>query len=313
MQIVFFGTPSFAATILDSLLSHPFSVVAVVTRPDKPKGRSGKPQFLPVKKLALEKDLPLYQPDKASSEEFAAFLKTLDADLFVLAAYAEILKENVLEIPSKGCINVHASLLPKYRGAAPIQRCLMAGDDISGVTIMKMERKLDAGEILETASTPVPEEMVAGELMEKLSHLGAEALIRVLQRVAQGEQVKGELQDPSLVTLAPKLKPEEGELDLRESSTKLHNQVRGVTPKPGAWIWVEIRGEKKRLLIKKTHSHPSLQGEIGETLSTSPWVIGCGEGGLELLEVQLEGKKALDTPAFLRGIPSTLIHFLNKS
>ncbi len=311
LKIVFFGTPQFAATVLDFLLKQPLDVLAVVTKPDKPKGRSGVPRPPPVKVLAEKHRLPIYQPIKASAPEFADFLKTLEADLFVVVAYSEILRDNLLQIPKRGCINVHASLLPKYRGAAPIQRCIIAGEKESGVTIMSMAKELDAGDILGVAKVPISDEMTSGELFEALSHIGAKALWDVLQEIEKGS-AKRLPQHPESATYAKKLVPEEGELDWKKSATELHNLVRGVTPKPGAWCWVSIRGEQKRLLIKKTHVQKPLQGVPGTLLPSPELTIACSQDALQLVEVQLEGKKTVTAEEFLRGYAKSDLKFITK-
>lgn len=287
--------------------------MAVVTRPDKPRGRSDKPAFSPVKECALSHHLPLYQPSKASDPQFADFLKTLNADFFIVAAYAEILKENVLEIPRLGCLNVHGSLLPKYRGAAPVQRSIMSGETETGVTIMKMALQLDAGDILATVRTPIPNDMSAGELMDVLAQLGKVALWEVMQGLEKGT-AHSTKQDSSQVTTAKKITPGEAEINWNQPCLALHNTIRGVNPNPGAWCWVEIKGVKKRLLVKKTLPDHS-SGSPGEILSKTPseLVVGCAQGALRILELQLEGKKPMPADAFLRGIPLSLIKFITKS
>lgn len=303
MKIVFFGTPQFAATILNYLLEQKVEVAAVITRPDKPKGRSKEPQPSPVKECALSKNLPVYQPIKASAPEFAEFLKTFQADVFIVAAYAEILKENILQIPKWGCINVHASILPKYRGAAPIHRSILSGDKESGVTIMKMALELDAGEIYSIAKTPITDEMTTGELTERLADLGSKALWEVLQSLEVGK-AKKIAQDSAQATYAKKVVPSEAEVDWNQPSDTVHNHIRGMTPKPGAWCWVDIKGEKKRLAIKKARKQNSLKGEPGAIISLDPHelIIACGQGAIQILELQPEGKKAMPAEAFLRGI-----------
>ena len=314
MRIVFFGTPSFAKTILKYLLEQGVEVVAVVTRPDKPRGRSNKPVPSPVKEFALSQGIPLFQPPKASDPGFSAFLKTLQADFFIVAAYAEILKEAILEIPRLGCINVHGSLLPKYRGAAPVQRSIMAGDVETGVTIMKMAVKMDAGDILAISKTSIPFDMNAGELMEVLANSGKVVLWEVMQGIEKGK-VHPIQQDPTLATQAKKITSEDAEVNWTLSQEEVHNQIRGVNPNPGAWCWVEIKNEKKRLQIKKTLPHGSIEGRPGEILSKNPseLIVGCGKGSLQLLVVQLEGKKALTAKEFLRGISLDKIKFLPNS
>jgi methionyl-tRNA formyltransferase len=312
LRIVFFGTPQFAKTILEYLVAQGFDIAAVVTRPDKPKGRSSQPVPTPVKEYALAHNLPVYQPQKASEPEFASFLKTLQADVFVVAAYAEILKQNILDIPPKGCFNVHGSILPKYRGAAPVQRSIMAGESETGVTIMKMALQLDAGDILAIHKLPIPLEMTAGELMDALANLGKVALVEVLNNL---DHIIPTKQDPSQVTQAKKITPEDAEINWNQPALAIHNQIRGVTPNPGAWCWILLKGEKKRLLVKKTLPEPSLKGTPGSIVSQKPseMVVACASGSLRLLEVQLEGKKALPTDAFLRGFSLPQITFLPKA
>lgn len=312
MRIVFFGTSQFAQTILEYLISQGAEIVAVVTRPDKPRGRSGTPVPTPVKASAIAHNLPVYQPLKASDPEFAAFLKTLDPDLFIVAAYAEILKQNILDIPPKGCINVHGSILPKYRGAAPVPRSIMEGEVETGVTIMKMALQMDAGDILAIRKMPIPLEMTAGDLMDALANLGKQALWEVLQNLDQIEPIR---QDPALMTHAKKITSDDAEVDWTRPCLAVHNQIRGVTPNPGAWCWVKVKGEKKRLLIKKTLPMPSISGKPGQIVSRTSLelLVGCGSGSLSLIEIQLEGKKAMATEVFLRGIALQQILFLTDS
>ncbi len=311
MRAVFFGTPSFAATILKYLLEKGVEVVAVVTKPDKPQGRYLQPRFSPVKELALERALPLYQPPKASAPEFASVLKELKADLFIVAAYAEILKENLLEMPLKKCINVHASILPKYRGAAPVQRAIMEGEKETGVTIMQMAKELDAGGILSIVKTAITDQMTAGELMEKLAILGAVALYEVIEKLDKGT-VAVQMQDPAQVTYAKKISIEDTKISWNRPAFQVHNQIRGVTPHPGAWCLVEIKGVSKRLLIKKGAIESQYAGKPGEILSKngSELVIGCSQGAFRILELQIEGKKKMASDEFLRGIQLANLNFI---
>jgi methionyl-tRNA formyltransferase len=313
LRIVFFGTPHFASTILHYLVDQGAEVGAVVTRPDKPRGRSSTPAYSPVKEFALSHNLPLYQPNKASEPSFAEFLKTVESDFFIVAAFAEILKENILEIPRFGCLNVHGSILPKYRGAAPVQRAIMAGETETGVTIMKMALEMDTGDILAIRKTEISSEMTAGELMNLLADLGKVALWDVMQKMVQGK-ITPIKQDPSLASYAKKIKPEDSLIDWSLPAETVHNKIRGVTPNPGAWCWVEIKGEKKRLLVKKTLPYPTAALPAGEIDRTHSFelVVGCGQGSLKLLEVQLEGKKTLPSDTFLRGIPLDNISFITN-
>lgn len=311
MRLVFFGTPHFAATILDYLLAQKAPIVAVVTKPDKRRGRDLKVAPCAVKLLAEKHQLPLYQPLKARDPAFVAILKELKADIFVVAAYSEIFNAELLSLPPKGCVNVHASILPKYRGAAPIERCIMAGEKESGVTIMEMAKELDAGDIYAIAKTPLSPTTTSGELYKTLAKLGGEALWKVLQKIDRNEAVKTP-QDHSQATFAPKIHLEDGEVDWRDSASKIYHQILGVTPKPGAWVWVEVNNSLKRLLLKKTSLELAHQGEPGEILPLKGLVIGCGKGALRLEEVQLEGKNRLSVEAFLAGIPVKNLTFKLK-
>ncbi|MCP5469670.1 MAG: methionyl-tRNA formyltransferase [Chlamydiales bacterium] len=307
MKIVFFGTPEFAKRILEALLKSEHEVAAVVTNPDKAVGRSKELRPSPVKLLAEEHSIPIYQPHKASNPEFASFLETLGAELFIVAAYGEIFKENLLEMPPKGCINVHASLLPLYRGAAPIQRAIMAGEKETGITIMKMAAQLDAGDMLNVAKISIDDDMVAGELFEKLASLGGHALVETLNNLDSIEPI---VQDNRETTYAKKLTKEDGKLDWEKSAKDVYNQFRGVSPKPGAWCEVEVSGKAKKMLIKKARRCADCGHRSGEILSDSELIIACGGGGsLKLLEVQLEGKRALTAHDFLKGTPRSILKF----
>lgn len=309
MKVVFFGTPSFAVTILDFLYKKGAEIVAVVSRPDKPKGRSKEPQPTPVKTYALRHNLPLYQPQKVSEPSFYQFLQSLEADFFVVAAFAEILRENILHTPKFGCINVHASLLPKYRGAAPIQRALEAGEKETGVSIMKMVLEMDAGDVYQMVKIPIPETMNAGELTEILAEKGAEALWTVLETILSGK-AQAVKQDAGAVTFAKKVKSEEGEIKWQGSAWDIHNKIRALTPNPGAWCWVEVKGEKKRLkILKALPQETALPPKTLLHVESRRLLVGCEEGALELLDIQLEGKNPLDVSTFLRGVKFSDLKF----
>ncbi|MCH9627611.1 MAG: Methionyl-tRNA formyltransferase [Chlamydiales bacterium] len=309
MRVVFFGTPDFAASILTYLIQQPVEIVAVVSRPDKAKGRSKTLRPTAVKRVAEAHGLPVFQPKKASDPEFAELLKTFKADLFVVAAYAEILRENILEIPPLGCLNVHGSLLPKYRGAAPVQRALMAGEKETGVSIMKMVLEMDAGDVYSMTKIPISLEMTAGALFEVMAEKGACALWKVMQQVEQGK-AQAVPQDHSRATFTKKVKPEEGRVVWSGSALDIHNQIRGLTPNPGGWCFVEVRGVQKRLKLLKTRPQLEFSGQPGERASgEGQLIVCCGEGALELLEVQLEGKKALAADVFLRGLNADHLKF----
>lgn len=306
MKIIFFGTSLFAARVYRYLIKQQLQIVAVVTRTDKPKGRSLHLLPPPVKETCLEitPDIPLHQPLKASAPESADILKTYEADLFVVVAYGEIIKQNLLSMPRYGCINLHASLLPRYRGAAPMQRALMDGEKETGVTIIEMGVEMDAGDILGVVKTPIPESMNFGELDLTLSECGAPLLENVIRNIETCLAHK-QSQDVSQVTFAPKLTAAEEEISWSKSATQLHNLIRALSPAPGAWCWVDIGGEKKRLKIKKAKVFKaSKKGLPGETIvfTKREWVVACGEGALSLLEVQLEGKKSMPLEAFVCGL-----------
>jgi len=304
LRIVFFGTPQFSAKILAFLLEHNQEIIGIVTRPDKPKGRSQKLRPSAVKEFIQRQglEIPLFQPEKASTESFASQLKNLKPDLFVVVAYGEIIKTNILEIPPKGCINIHASLLPKYRGAAPIQRCLMEGEKETGVTIMEMVLKMDAGDILETVKIPIGEEMTFGELEEKLCEISGPALLSVLKKIEKNTLQKIP-QDREQATFAPKITWEDRIIHWEREADELHNQIRALSPNPGAFCYVDVGEERKKLLIKRAKKTLEKEGEPGETLSygREGWVVACGSGALSLLEVQLEGKKTLPIESFIHG------------
>lgn len=311
MNIVFFGTPQFAADALTYLLEHGIQVIAVVTKPDKPKGRSGTPLPPPVKSLAeaLLPGVPIYQPEKASAPDFANILRALDADLFVVAAYGEIVKQYLLDIPRLGCINLHASLLPRYRGAAPIQRAIINGDLVSGATIMHMVLKMDAGNIINTVEVSIGPEMTAGELEKEICKAGSVALLEVITQFSSG-RIEGVMQDESFVTYAPKIELEDCEIDWHRPAQEIHDLIRGANPHPGAWCTVSWRNEKKRLKIYRSQIvHFSAPPGTIISEGKEGIIVACGKDALCLQEVQLEGKKAMLAAELIRGVPIDLFSF----
>ncbi len=298
LRIVFFGTPPFAAQILDYLIESKVSIAAIVSQPDRPKGRSLQIALTPVKKVALAKlpEIPVFQPEKSSNPEFLERLASLAADLYVVVAFGQILPQKLLQIPPLGCINVHASLLPKYRGAAPIQRALLNGDRETGIAIQKMVRELDAGDVIRREEISIGEEMTYGELEQALCDLSKPLLLSVLSAYEKGIP-SAEPQAPSQVTFAPKITPEEAEIKWDKDASILHNQIRAFNPRPGAWCWVDWNGEKKRLkifLAKVVSAAASAPGN-------KEFHVACGRGFLQLLQVQLEGKPRCSAADWLRG------------
>ena len=304
MRVVFFGTPQFAADVLEFLCQNQTHIVAVISKPDKPQGRAQKIQPVPVKLVAEKWKIPIHQPKKVSEPEFAPLLKSFEADLFVVVAYGEILKQHVLDIPKKACINLHASLLPKYRGAAPIQHAIIEGEQESGVTIMHMVRKMDAGEMIAQVKTHIDPEITYGDLQKLLCTSGSEALLKVI-REYENSIPPCTPQDESQVTMAPKIELEDCHIDWQQSSKAIHNLVRGVNPEPGAWCLIQIGEETKRLKIFATRLKPTSTLLPGQCASKKP-LIGTGQGDLELLEVQLEGKKRMPAADFFRGLPTQI-------
>ncbi len=306
MKVVFFGTSSFAASILEHLLSQKnIQIVAIVTRLDKPRGRSLALQAPPVKEkyLSLNSDIPLYQPPKASTPEFAEILKSYDADLFVVVAYGEIIKSNILEIPKKGCINIHASLLPKYRGAAPIHRALMDGVKETGITIIEMTPAMDAGDMLHIEKMAVTDEMTFEEVEKKLCELACIAITKTIEAFEKGSVTRIP-QEVSEVTFASKLLPQDEIIDWNKDAYANHYLIRSLSPKPGAFCKIKIGNEEKRLKIKRSRVIPDKTGAPGSFLlfDKTGWIIACKEGSLQILEVQLEGKKAMPIEDFMKGL-----------
>ena len=304
MKIIFFGTPDFAANMLDDLVRANVEVVAIVTKPDKPQGRSSKlvPTRVKAKAHDLLPHIPVYQPEKCSTPEFVSILQSFAADLYVVVAYGEILRQEVLDIPPLGCINVHASLLPAYRGAAPIQRCIMNGDKESGVSIIKLVRKMDAGDVVKMGRLTVSEEMIAPELEQALCRLGASVLLETLVELQAGTAVFTP-QEHDKVTFAEKILPADCDIDWNMPSCDIHNKVRALTPHPGAYFYATIRGERKRVKILRSKSWPhenKLQALCYQT-KKNELMIGCSSGSLQVLELQIEGKAMMQAEVFLRG------------
>jgi methionyl-tRNA formyltransferase len=298
-RIVYFGTPRFAAEILRYLFNEGVSVVGVVTQPDRPQGRSKQPVASPVKQVAQEcfPSIPVLQPEKASNEEFLQDLFALKGDLFVVVAYGQILSQTLLSHPPKGCINIHASLLPKYRGAAPMQRCLLAGEQETGVSIQKMVKQLDAGDIIATTKINIPREMNVDELENRLCEISKPLLLQVLCEFDQGIPPSVG-QDHSLATYAAKISPAEGEIVWADSAERIHDLIRAFSPRPGGWTWMDSKRKKMKILASRIVS--DIQGIPGEILSQDG-VVACGVGALQILEVQPEGKKAMSWSQWYRG------------
>jgi methionyl-tRNA formyltransferase len=305
MKVIFFGTPLFSAHVLEYLLEQKIDIRAVISKSDRPQGRSSALVPTPVKTIALRYNLPVHQPEIVSDPEFAAILEAYQADLFIVVAYGEIIKQHLLDMPYQGCINLHTSLLPKYRGAAPIQRCIINGEHESGVTFIHMVKKMDAGNIIRQIAVPVGNMTTFGELENILCDVGKKELADLILSFEK-QSCQGVPQDASRVTFAPKIELEDCEIDWNRSAQEIHNLIRGVNPYPGAWYTVTIHG--KSLRLKVFQSRVVDAGLISDLLpgviqpSKSAILIGTGEGILELVEVQLEGKKRMLAVDLFRGI-----------
>ena len=298
MKIIFAGTPDFAVPSLQALLDAKYEVCAVYTQPDRPAGRGRHEQFSPVKTLALKYGLPVIQPLTLKSADDLALLKSYGADLMVVVAYGMILADDALNTPRLGCINVHGSLLPRWRGAAPIQRSLMAGDNKTGVTIMKIVRKLDAGDMLHKEEYEIGASDTASVLHDKLAELGALGLIKVLTEMQTGNVI-AEPQDESLVTYAEKLTKAEAELDWQQSAQQLALKVRGLN----AWPVAQTRYQGNVLRIWQAEA---IEGDLGLEPGTVSQInkhidVSTGQGILRLQEVQLPGGKRIPAQAFLNA------------
>lgn len=297
MRIVFAGTPDFAAVALEALLAADHDVSLVLTQPDRPAGRGMTLQASPVKQLALKHGLTLHQPSSLKSEEARQPIIEARPDVMVVAAYGLILPQAALDIPRLGCLNIHASLLPRWRGAAPIQRALLAGDAETGVTIMRMEAGLDTGPMLLKESLPIAATDTAGSLHDRLAALGARLIVEALPRLEQGE-LPGDIQPEEGVIYATKLEKAEAALDWRRPALLLDRAVRAFNPFPGA----TARMDDQNIKIWRVAAVPGT-GEPGTVLAAGAEgiVVACGEGALRLLELQKAGGKRLPAADFLRG------------
>ena len=303
MRIVFMGTPDFSVPCLQALIDDGHDVCAVFTQPDKPKGRHGVLSAPPVKELALKYDIPVYQPDLLKNDEIKSFFASLGADLALVVAYGKILPEEFLNAPKYGCINMHASLLPKLRGAAPIQWSIINGEKRSGVTAMQMDKGLDTGDILLSESVEIRDDETAQELHDELSVLGAQVMRKTLLMLQKGV-LSPIRQDDSQSTYAPILTKELSAIDWQKSALQIHNQIRGLYPWPGASA--VLNG--KTLKIHSAKLLGKTEGEPGEVVFNDHRLcVACGDGNaVELLVIQAPGKKAMPVTDYLRGNPVVL-------
>ena len=304
LKIIFMGTAELSCASLEKLaVDKNFSILAVVTQPDKPKGRELKLTPSPVKVLAEKLKLPVLQPLKARDEKFISELRVLKPDLMVVVAYGQILPQTLLDVPVHGCLNVHTSLLPKYRGAAPIQRAIADGEPETGVTIMQMDAGLDTGPMLSTRRTPILPMDDSQILHDRLAQLGAELLAETIPAYVAGK-ILPQSQPATGSTYAAKIKKEDGKIYWQQPAQQIWNRLRAFTPWPGAYTF--LQAEPKPQLLKIWKAEPiAKSGGAGEILATDKngIVVGCGEGALRILELQREGGKRLPVEQFLMGFP----------
>ena len=293
MQIVFMGTPDFAVGALEALITQGHEITAVVTQPDKPKGRSKELQFPPVKECAVKHGIPVFQPRRIKTPEAIEELKKYPADIYIVAAFGQILSQEILDLPKYGCLNIHASLLPKYRGASPIQRVIIDGEAETGVTIMQMNAGLDTGDMLVKKEIAIGAEETAEELYERLSELCVETLSETLEQLEAGT-LQGTPQDDAQSSYASRITKEMSALDFTRPAAELHNLIRGITG------FTMLEG--KRLKVYGSRVVEGVSGEAGTIAEPEDFVVACGDGnGLRFTEIQPEGKRRMAAADFLRG------------
>ena len=302
MRVVFMGTPDIAATCLKKVLEEGFDVVGVYTQPDRPKGRGMKMVYSPVKEVALEKGIPVFQPENFREDETVQTLADLQPDVVAVVAYGRILPQRVLDIPKCGCINIHASILPQYRGSAPYQWAVLNGEKETGVTAQHMVLEMDAGDVIDVAKTPIGENETAGELLDRLAVLGAQLLCKTLNRAQCGDACRGCPQDPACVSFAPMLDKTMCPIDWNKTAQQVHDHVRGLHPWPVATA--EIGGTKFKI-----HSTVIVEGKPEAApgtilaLTKTGLQVACAQGAVEIRSLQAEGGKRMAAPDYFRGHP----------
>lgn len=301
MRIVFMGTPEFGVSSLRELHRRGHEIVLVVTQPDRPAGRGRKVSSSPVKMAATDLHLAIGQPESVNTDEFLSRLRALRPDLTVVVAFGQILSEEILGVPTLGSVNLHASLLPQYRGVAPINWAIAKGETETGVTTMFMARKVDAGEIILTRRTPIGDRETAGELSRRLSVMGSELLIETVELIERGEAPRT-AQDPARASYARKLKKSDGEIDWTEPARRVFDRIRAMTPWPGAYTW--YGGKTLGVLLAEPGEPEGRRGAPGEIVSIDREKgieVAVGEGTVRLVELKPEGKRAMTADAFVRG------------
>ena len=301
MRVVFMGTPDIAATCLKKIIADGFEVVGVYTQPDRPKNRGMKLAFSPVKEVALANELPVYQPENFREDETVEQLAALQPDVIAVVAYGRILPQRVLDIPGKGCINIHASILPAYRGSAPYQWAVLHGLKQTGVTAMYLCREMDAGDIIDISKTPIGDDETAGELLDRLAVLGADLLSDTLTKIANGT-ASATPQDHSLATYAPMLDKSMSPIDWTKTARQIHDHVRGMNPWPVATA--ELGGKRFKI-----HATAVVDGAVNAApgtilgLTKTGLQVACADGAVEIRMLQAEGGKRMAAPDYFRGHP----------
>jgi methionyl-tRNA formyltransferase len=300
LRIVFMGTPEFAVPCLDMLIKEGYDIAAVVTQPDKPKGRGKKLAFPPIKEKALQHNIDILQPAKIKTPEFTDELRSLKPDLLVTAAYGQLLSKEILDIAPLGCINVHASLLPKYRGAAPIHWAIINGETVTGITTMYTDIGMDTGDMLLKRQIEIPDDMTAGELHDRLSVLGAQVLKETLQGLKDGSLQRA-AQSESEATYAPIIQKEIGKIDWSESSKTIHNLVRGTNPWPGAYTFYQ--GERMRVWKTEIEDDVFADTRPGtiRKVNKEGIIVSCGKGLVKIKEIQFDSCRKMSVEEYICG------------
>ncbi len=310
MRIVYMGTPEFAVGALEAIVNSGHKVEAVITQPDKAQGRSKALIPTPVKKKAMEYDIPVYQPEKVKEEETVNMLKGINPDAIVVAAYGQILPESILNIPQYGCINIHASLLPKYRGAAPIERAIIDGEEKTGVTTMYMEKGLDTGDMIEKTVVEITRDDTGETLRSRLSEEGAKLILTTLEALSNGTATRTK-QNDSESCYAAMLNKEMGNIDFTKSATEIERLIRGLNPWPCAYTKIDGKTVKLYKAQVKSLEADGKPGEIVE-VTKKTFTIACGKDALIIKSLQPEGKKQMDTVAYLNGNKLTVGMMVNS-
>lgn len=299
MKIVFMGTPDFAAGILEDIIKAGHEIALVVTKGDKPRGRGKEVTFTPVKEVALKHNLPVFQPHRIKDAEAIETLKKYEADVFVVVAYGQILSREILDMPKKICVNIHASLLPKYRGAAPIQWAVIDGEQYTGVTTMRMEDGIDTGDIIETITYELKSDETGGSLFDKLMELGGKLIVSTLEKIENGTATFTK-QDDSNSTYAKMLNKKLGDIDFSMDAVSIERLIRGLNPWPSAYTSLNGKNLKIWKAVTKEDEYEGQPGEI-VYVSEDEMYIKTGKGVLGIIELQLEGKKRMYIQDFLHG------------